>query len=133
MKIGLLITMLIPYLVCFFLGMIGDKQTSIDDYGSTQQGSIIKFIGGQPEVLVVDSPEVVDGQGESLGVVNSAITMIKGVGQTLSGIIGMMSLNYDYFYHNTFTQITRYILLIFSVAMVYNLSSEMIRLFKFWG
>ncbi len=133
MKVGLLITMLIPYLTCFFLGMIGDEETSVDSYSEKQEGSIVKFIGGQPEILVVDNPDVVDGQGESLGVVNSAINMIKGVGQTLSGIIGMMSLNYDYFYHNTFTQITRYILLIFSVAMVYNLTSEMIRLFKFWG
>ena len=133
MKIGLLLTMMIPYLTAFTLGMISDKETSLKDYAETQEGSIVVFLNDKPEILMVSDSDIPNAQGEELGTVETAIAMIKQTGSQIKALIGMASLNFGYFEHNTFTTVCRYILLIFSVSMIYQLTTEMIRLFKFWG
>ena len=133
MKIGLLLTMMIPYFTAMSLGMGESKETSFKDYSDTDNGSILVFLNEEPELLVVGDSNLVDGQGEELGTVDTAIHMIKQTGNTIKSLIGMSMLNFDYFEHNTFTLVCKYILLLFSISMIYQLTTEMIRLFKFWG
>ena len=134
MKIGLVITMLFPYLTCFILGMIYAGETNVKEYEAVTGKNVITYFDGKAQVLEVYDPEATQsGTGEEMGVIDQAVSMIKGTGSTLFGLAGMMTLDFEYFNHNTFTQIIRYVLLIFSVTMMFNLTSEMVRLFKFWG
>ena len=119
------VTLLVPYFVMVMLGTI--SQMAYTQAGAT--GDLTTFLseGGNPDLIVFDSPKITSDASGIQGVLESSYNLAKVTFDAFTSLIRMGTLDFDFFDQHPFFTIVRYVILFLWVPFILQLAMDLMK------
>tara|TARA_R110000824_G_scaffold132465_1_gene294981 strand:- start:2010 stop:2411 length:402 start_codon:yes stop_codon:yes gene_type:complete len=119
------ITLLVPYFVMVILGVI--SQMSYSQSGGAGELTTFLADGGNPDLIIFDSPSISSDSSGITGVLESAYNLANVTLGAFTSLIRMGTLDFDFFDQHPFFTLVRYIMLFMWAPFIIQLSIDLMK------
>ena len=119
------ITLLVPYFVMVILGVI--SQMSYTQSGGAGELSTFLADGGNPDLIIFDSPKISSDASGITGVFQSAYNLANVTLGAFTSLIRMGTLDFDFFDQHPFFTLVRYVMLFMCAPFIIQLSIDLMK------
>jgi len=119
------VTLLVPYFVMVILGAI--SQMAYTQGGAT--GDLATFLseGGNPDLIIFDSPKITSDASGIQGVLQSSYNLANVTFEAFTSLIRMGTLDFDFFDQHPFFSIVRYVILFLWLPFILQLAIDLMK------
>ena len=119
------ITLLVPYFCMMILGTI--SQMAYTQAGATGELSTFLSEGGNPDLIVFDSPKISSDASGIEGVLQSSYNLANVTFEAFTSLIRMGTLDFDFFDQHPFFTIIRLVILFLWVPFILQLAMDLMK------
>lgn len=119
------ITLLIPYFLMVIMGVI--SQMSYTQTGGAGELSTFLADGGNPDLIIFDSPSISSDSSGISGVLQSAYNLANVTIGAFTSLIRMGTLDFDFFDQHPFFTLVRYVMLFMWAPFIFQLSIDLMK------
>jgi|TARA_Y100001970_G_scaffold272540_1_gene369382 hypothetical protein len=119
------ITLLVPYFCMMLLGTI--SQMAYTQAGATGELTTFLSEGGNPDLIVFDSPKISSDASGIQGVLQSSYNLANVTFDAFTSLIRMGTLDFDFFDQHPFFTIVRFVILFLWVPFILQLAMDLMK------
>tara|TARA_B100001250_G_scaffold409997_1_gene435512 strand:- start:3537 stop:3938 length:402 start_codon:yes stop_codon:yes gene_type:complete len=119
------ITLLVPYFCMMILGTI--SQMAYTQAGATGELTTFLSEGGNPDLIVFDSPKISSDASGIEGVLQSSYNLANVTFEAFTSLIRMGTLDFDFFDQHPFFTIIRLVILFLWVPFILQLAMDLMK------